>query len=155
MPFYRWGIDKSLIYRFCFYFGCCCCCCTTPASLFCVLVVLPCVLRLDLYLVLPLLIFPPLLINLSVVLHVVLLVVLTFALLLLLLLLSTPVPSSNSCSYQDSSILNVVPQMDFAQNVEKEWQVTGPSFESYSVEVAGLQFTGHNSSIMDMTFCTR
>ena len=46
-------------------------------------------------------------------------------------------------------------QMDYNQNTEKTWQVSGPEFTSYDVEVANIAYSGHNSSIMDMTLCTR
>ncbi len=45
--------------------------------------------------------------------------------------------------------------MDYAMNTEKIWQVSGPEFESYNVEVREIKFSGHNSSIMDNTMCTR
>ena len=45
--------------------------------------------------------------------------------------------------------------MDYAMNTEKIWQVSGPLFESYNVEVVEKKFTGHNSSVMDITMCTR
>ncbi len=40
-------------------------------------------------------------------------------------------------------------------NTEKIWQVSGPDFESYEVLVDNIKYSGHNSSIMDMTLCTR
>lgn len=46
-------------------------------------------------------------------------------------------------------------QMDFASNVEKEWLVAGPEYDTYDIIIDDLKFYGRNSSTMEMNICTR
>ena len=46
-------------------------------------------------------------------------------------------------------------QMEYNQNTEKEWLVSGPSFESYHIEKDSVNFTGRNYSHMDARFCIK